>query len=272
MGRGGYGKQSLQQAGSLYPLVSHGVSLSLGSVDPLNPAYLDELEDLFAWTHPPWFSDHLCFSSIEGVYFNDLMPLPKTWETVEHVVRRIGTLQERFQRPFLFENISQYLHAPEDELSDAVFITSILKSADCALLLDVNNVYVNSQNHDFNPISFLEQIPLERVVQIHMAGHHQFNEGLVDTHGAAVIEPVWALLEWVLQQARPSGLLLERDTEIPPFEELVPELNRMRALWQKTGQPELPAQKQSALDVSAVYKNSLFYSELSPERVAYGVA
>lgn len=243
MGRGGLQKSVLQKVVHQYPLVSHGVSLSIGSTDALSPDYLDELEELFEWSNPAWFSDHLCFSSVEGVYFNDLMPLPRTVETVEHVARRIGVLQERFQRPFLIENISQYMNTPYDAMTDAEFITCILERSDCGLLLDVNNVYVNSQNHQFDPMSFLENIPLERVVQIHMAGHHQFDEGLVDTHGAVVIEPVWKLLEWVLQQSKPSGLMLERDTRIPPFAELVPELLRMRTLWESTQSTNISPQQ-----------------------------
>ena len=141
----------------------------------------------------------------------------------------------------LIENISQYLNAPQDELSDAAFITQILEAADCGLLLDVNNVYVNSQNHRFDPLAFLNEIPLERVVQIHVAGHHQFPEGLVDTHGAPVIDAVWELLRWTLFRCQPCGVMLERDTDIPEFEELVPELQQIRQIWQETGQPEVNA-------------------------------
>jgi uncharacterized protein (UPF0276 family) len=239
MGRGGQARQMLRRAAAQFPLVSHGVSLSLGSIDPLSEAYLAELAELFDWTNPPWFSDHLCFSSVNGHYFNDLMPLPRTRETVSHVVARVRQLQDRFQRPVLIENISQYLNAPADEMPDAEFISEILTHADCGLLLDVNNVYVNSVNHGFAPLDFLSQIPLERVVQIHVAGHHQFPKGLVDTHGAPVIDPVWNLLRWVMVRCRPCGVMLERDTDIPPFEELVPELQTIRQLWRETDQPDL---------------------------------
>lgn len=238
VGRGGYVRQMLERAHAQYPLVSHGVSLSLGSVDPLNEDYLSDLETLFAWINPPWFSDHLCFSSVEGHYFNDLMPLPRTQETVRHVADRIRCLQDRFQRPVLIENISQYINCPADEMPDAEFISRILTESDCGLLLDVNNVYVNSVNHRFNAQDFLSNIPLERVVQIHVAGHHQFPEGLVDTHGAPVCDPVWALLRWVMARCRPCGVMLERDTDIPPFEDLLPELQTIREIWGETGQPQ----------------------------------
>ena len=242
MERGGYSRQMLKRARDQFPLVSHGVSLSLGSLDPLNPAYLDELESLFDWIKPPWFSDHLCFSSLDGQYFNDLIPLPRTRETILHVSRRIQLLQERFQIPVLIENISQYIQPPCDEMSDADFITGILEEADCGLLLDVNNVYVNSCNHNFEPLDFLSNIPLERVVQIHVAGHHIFPDETaddslerlqwVDTHGASVIDPVWDLLRWVLARCRPCGVMLERDTGNSTFrEELLPEILQIRQLW-----------------------------------------
>jgi uncharacterized protein (UPF0276 family) len=241
MGRGGHVRHMLEQAQARFPLVSHGVSLSLGSIDPLSEDYLIELEALFAWTKPHWFSDHLCFSSVDGHYFNDLLPLPRTEETVRHVAQRVQQLQDRFQRPVLIENISQYLNPPGDELPDAEFISRILEQADCGLLLDVNNVYVNSQNHQFDPYDFLSQIPLERVVQIHVAGHHQFPEGLVDTHGAPVIDSVWDILRWTMTRCHPCGVMLERDTDIPEFTELIPELQAIRQIWQETGQPELSA-------------------------------
>lgn len=239
MGRGGKSLRLLRRAAERYPLISHGVSLSLGSTDPISEAYLADLSDLFAWTNPAWFSDHLCFSSLDGNYFNDLMPLPRTWETVRHVASRIKSLQDRLQRPVLIENISQYLNTPFDEMPDAAFIAAILEQADCGLLLDVNNVYVNSVNHAFDATAFLEALPLDRVVQIHVAGHHQFPEGLVDTHGAAVIEPVWDLLRWVLSRCKPCGVMLERDTHLPAFADLVPELKMIRQIWRETAQSEI---------------------------------
>ncbi len=239
MGRGGQSRQMLERAKAKFPLVSHGVSLSIGSLDPFNQEYLQELDEMFAWTQPAWFSDHLCFSSIGGDYFNDLLPLPRTREAVKHLSGRIQALQDRFQRPVLIENISQYLNSPDDEMNDAAFISAILEEADAALLLDVNNVYVNSVNHGFDPIQFLSNIPLWRVVQIHIAGHHEFPEGLVDTHGAPVIDPVWDLLRWVLQRCNPCGVMLERDTYLPEFEELIPEIQQIRQIWRETGQPDV---------------------------------
>jgi hypothetical protein len=189
---------------------------------------------------PAWFSDHLCFSSIGGDYFNDLMPLPRTKETVRHMADRIRILQDTFQRPVLIENISQYIQCPEDEMPEHAFFGSIAETADCGLLLDVNNIYVNAVNHKLDAYEFLAGLPLERVVQIHVAGHHEFPEGLIDTHGAPVIDPVWNLLRSVLERSRPCGVMLERDTHLPPFEELIPELNMIRRIWQETGQDTRP--------------------------------
>ena len=239
IGRGGHARRMLERAHQQFPLASHGVSLSIGSIDPLNETYLSELEELFAWTQPAWFSDHLCFSSVDGQYFNDLIPLPRTMETVHHVADRIRRLQDRFQRTVLIENVSQYFNCPADTLPDAAFISQILTEADCGLLLDVNNVYVNSVNHGFDALEFLSALPLERVVQIHVAGHHQFPEGLVDTHGAPVCDPVWELLRWTMAHCRPCGVMLERDTDIPAFQELVSELQQIRQIWQDTNQPHI---------------------------------
>jgi len=237
MAKGGRSLRIIQEAKKCYPLVSHGVSLSIGSKDPWDQKYLDDLEGLFEIINPPWFSDHLCFSGISGVYFNDLMPLPRTPETVSYIVDRIHSLHDRFQRPFLIENISYYLEYPEQFYTDADFLSAILEKSDCGLLLDVNNVYVNAQNHQFDPLDFLKNLPLKRVVQLHVAGHTEYDDGIVDTHGNAVCEDVWSLLEWTLQHTKPCGVLLERDLNIPPFAELELELKRIREIWHKTQVP-----------------------------------
>lgn len=234
MGKGGRSTQVLGKALARYPIISHGVSLSIGSADPWDKQYLTDLAELFDTVNPPWFSDHLCFSGISNVYFNDLIPLPQTEATISHLVDRIKFIQDHFQRLFLIENISYYLQYENQPLSDAEFLCNILEKSDCGLLLDVNNVYVNAKNHGFDPYAYLRQIPLERVVQIHVAGHAHYDEGLVDTHGSTVCDDVWTMLDWVLQRTRPGGVMLERDLNIPPFYELEPELLRIRSLWDKT--------------------------------------
>jgi uncharacterized protein (UPF0276 family) len=235
---GGLSEQLLSLAKSRFPIVCHGVAMSLGSVDPLNEAYLRNLEGLFEFCRPPWFSDHLCFSSFEGRYFHDLIPLPRVPETINHVADRIKYVQDRFQRPFLIENLSQHLQCPADTMTEADFYARVAEKADCGLLLDVNNIYVNSLNHGSDPMEFLENIPLERVVEIHVAGHSpsaHFPGVIIDTHGAPVCEQVFDLLEWTLAHTNPCGILLERDNNIPPFPELLGELGEIRRRWLKAG-------------------------------------
>lgn len=235
--RGGKFKALLENAASLYPMISHGVSMSIGSVDPLNEDFLKKLEEIFKQTNPHWFSDHLCFSSFNGHYFNDLIPLPRTPETVQHVADRIKKLQDRFQKVFLIENASQYFNYPEDTMSDLDLFTKILETADCGMLLDVNNVYVNYKNHGADafggdPETYIKNLPLERVVQIHVAGHAETKKGLIDTHGAPVIDPVWALLRFTLAQnnCNPCGVMLERDNHLHSLDELVPEIEQIRTI------------------------------------------
>ncbi len=233
MGKGGLARQRLEKAMAVYPLVSHGVSLSIGSTDPWDPLYIQQLKELFDIVKPAWFSDHLTFSGINSLYFNDLIPMPRHQASVNHVAERIKYLQDTFQIPVLIENPSFYVNYPDNEMSDEVYLASILEQADCGLLLDVNNVFVNATNHHWDVKAYFDALPLERVVQIHMAGHTEYPEGLVDTHGAPVKEAVWELLDYVLKQCQPSGVMLERDLNIPPFSELRPEIERIKALWEK---------------------------------------
>lgn len=235
MGKGGRTSRRLEEAKAVYPLVPHGVSCSIGSTDPWDKQYLSELKTLIQDINAPWFSDHLCFSSVDGVYFSDLIPLPRTKESVQHVADRVRFLQDFLQIPILVENISYYLEYPHNQMPDDEFTATVVTAADCGLLLDVNNVYVNSQNHGWDAKQVLRNLPLDRVVQIHMAGHSVYPEGLVDTHGSDIREDVWALLDWVLEQpdCNPCGIMIERDNNVPPFEELLPEILQLKALWQK---------------------------------------
>jgi hypothetical protein len=231
MDKGGYsrhGVEALLDVG--YPMASHGVNLSLGSVDALNPAYLDALEALFAWVQPVWFSDHLSFSSVDGHYFNDLIPLPWCQEAVALCVDKIRQLQARFQRPFLIENISYYAQLPHpDGFSEAEFITRIVEAADCGLLLDVNNVYVNSRNHGGQPQDFINALPLERVVEIHLAGHLETSQLVIDTHAEPLRPEVLALFADVYPRCpNLKAVLLERDSNFPPFDRLLQELHSIR--------------------------------------------
>lgn len=246
MKRGGQARASiaqLQRAG--FQFASHGVNLSIGSADPLDETYLHHLETLFQTVQPHWFSDHLCFSSINGRYLNDLLPLPFTWEAIDHCAERIRQVQERIGLPFLLENISYYLDFSQDEgITEAVFLREIVERADCGLLLDVNNVYVNSRNHGYDPIAFMEALPLERVAEIHIAGHLVEADGLIiDTHGEAICQNVFSLLSHIYPKCpNIKAVLLERDTNIPSFETLRNELQVVR----QTALSRMPAESRSS--------------------------
>ncbi len=238
MGLGGKAEVRLERARSLFPLVTHGVNLSLGSTDELNPTYLKEIKALLDLIDAPWWSDHLCFTSVNGAYMHDLLPLPFSKEAVKHLARRIRAAQEFVGRPLLIENISFYMYMPGNEMTEAQFISEILEQADCGLLLDVNNVYVNSINHNFDPYKFLDSIPIERTVQMHLAGHAYGDEMIIDTHGAPVIEPVYELLEYILRRTEVKAVMLERDQNYPAFSEIIGELNQVRTIARHV-QPEL---------------------------------
>ncbi len=225
---GGKASARLRKAHSLYPIISHGVNLSLGSSDELNIDYLTSLKQLINQYNIAWFSDHLCFTSIDGVYLHDLLPLPFNEATIKHIVKKIKFIQGFIEQPFLIENISYYMMMPYSTMNEAQFTAQILERADCGLLLDVNNVYVNAQNHNFDPHKFIDNLPLERVVQIHIAGHSQKQDMIIDTHGSPVIKPVYELLAYVLSKTKPKAILLERDQNFPPFGDIIDELKLIK--------------------------------------------
>ncbi len=228
MDLGGKTRQRLDDALEKFPLVTHGVNLSIGSTDELSQDYLSSISRLLNKIDAPWWSDHLCFTSIENSYLHDLLPLPLSAEALKHVVKRVKTAQHVVGRPFLLENISYYMEMPGDQMEEVDFLAQVLEKADCGLLLDVNNVYVNSVNHNFDPYRYLDRLPLERTVQIHVAGHSHGDELLIDTHGAPVIEPVFELLEYVLKRTDVKAIMLERDQNYPQFSEILAELAQIR--------------------------------------------
>jgi uncharacterized protein (UPF0276 family) len=233
MNAGGKVLNLLEQATSVFSVIPHGVSLSIGSTDQLNVSYLKSLKRLIDKLDPPWWSDHLSFSSHGGVHMNELLPLPFTRETARYVAQRARVLQELMERPFLLENITYYMKLPGSEMTEAQFISEVLELSDCGLLLDINNVYVNSINHGFDPHEFLRQIPLERTVQIHVAGHIHAPKFKVvlDTHGEAVSKPVFDLLSHVVGATDVKAILLERDQHFPDdFNEILNELDQIRSI------------------------------------------
>ncbi|HHS2923574.1 TPA: DUF692 domain-containing protein [Legionella pneumophila] len=213
-----------------YSIVMHGVSLSLGSTDPLNWDYLKQVQELASRIEPVWISDHLCWTGIHGLNTHDLLPVPYTTEAIQHIVSRIQEIQDFLKRPFLIENVSSYLTYKQSEMSEWDFILEIVKQSGCYLLLDVNNVYVSSFNHNFDPMAYINSMPPGRVAQIHLAGHTNHGDYIIDTHNAPVIEPVWDLYEATIQRLGPVSTMIERDDNMPDFSELLSEINHAKRL------------------------------------------
>ena len=207
----------LNQIAERYPVVMHGVSLSIGSTDPLDFEYLGKLKALAREIQPEWISDHVCWTGVAGRNTHDLLPMLLTEASLKHVVRRIRTLQDFLERPFVLENPSTYAGFTGSTLSEWEFISRMAEEADCGLLLDVNNVYVSSVNHDFDPEEFIRSVPHERVVQFHLAGHTNCHTHLIDTHDNHVIDPVWDLYRLAHRLTGGVSTLLEWDAKIPPF-------------------------------------------------------
>jgi uncharacterized protein len=227
---GGRPLQILEKARELAPVVLHGVSLNLGGTDPLRLDYLTELDLLIRRFAPVWVSDHLCWGAIGGRFAHDLLPLPYTEEAVKHVAPRIRQVQDRLGRRILVENVSSYITYSISSMSEWVFLSAVAEEADCGILLDVNNIYVNAINHGFSPIEYLAGVPAKRVGQIHLAGHSTSDDMLIDTHDHPVPTPVWRLYCEAVRRCGPVSTLVEWDDHIPPFEELTAEANRARQI------------------------------------------
>ena len=230
--RGGRFRQALERARARWPFVTHGLTMGFGAVEPAEDAYVKPLKAFLHDLQVPWHSEHLCFSGADGVMLHDLLPLPFTHEAVATAVQRIREARDRLELPIAIENISYYAEAGEREMSELEFLLEILERADCKLLLDVNNVFVNSRNHGFDPQRYIDRMPEDRVVQIHVAGHHVRKDDLIiDTHGEPVREEVYDLLEYTLRRVGKVPVLLERDQNFPPFAELVAEVKRLDAIY-----------------------------------------
>jgi uncharacterized protein (UPF0276 family) len=239
MVEGGNPRRVLRAVRERYPVVLHGVSLSLGSVDPLDQRYLDRLAALAAEVEPAWVSDHLCWSSFGGHTGHDLWPLPFTEEALDHVARRVSQVQERLGRRILVENVSSYLQFTASTMTEWEFLAALCRRADCGLLLDVNNVYVSAHNHGFSAEEFLRGIPPERVGQMHLAGHSDAGTHLLDTHDHPVCDPVWELYRRAVARFGPVATLIERDDHIPPLAELVAESQRAADLMGAPGEADV---------------------------------
>ncbi|OGI37829.1 MAG: hypothetical protein A2140_09835 [Candidatus Muproteobacteria bacterium RBG_16_62_13] len=227
---GGKPLHFLDRIRALYPMVMHGVSMSIGSTDPLNPEYLRALKNLAARVQPAWISDHLCFTGVHGRNLHDLLPLPYTEETVNHVVDRVRQVQDFLGRRLLLENVSSYISFQASTMTEWEFLAEVTERADCLILLDVNNIYVSSINHGFDPIEYLDGVPARRVQQIHLAGHRNHGTHIVDTHDEPVPDPVWYLYSEAIRRLGPVSSMIERDDNIPELPELLAELDRARAI------------------------------------------
>ena len=220
-----------------YPMAMHGVSLSIGSSDPLDHDYLAALKRLAARVEPAWISDHLCWTGIDGRNLHDLLPLPYTEEAIAHVAGRTRQVQDTLGRQILLENVSSYVTWTGSRISEWEFLSAIAERADCHILLDVNNVYVSAHNHGFDPLAYLDGVPSGRVRQIHLAGHSHNGSLIVDTHDHPVPDPVWALYAEAIARLGPVSTMIERDDDIPPLEVLLAELAQARSLAESAGLP-----------------------------------
>jgi len=218
MVEGGRALEVLAGARAHYPVVMHGVSLSIGSSDPLNRAYLETLRAATRRFEPAWVSDHLCWTGVGGRNLHDLLPLPYTEETVIHVAGRIRQVQEILERTILIENVSSYMAFRSSRLEEWEFLTAVAEEADCGILLDINNIFVSAFNHRFDPLRYIDAVPADRVMQFHLAGHSDHGSYLLDTHDHPIRAEVWALYEHAVRRFGRVPTLIEWDDNIPDFE------------------------------------------------------
>jgi uncharacterized protein (UPF0276 family) len=227
---GGRPADNLERVLSHYRVVQHGVSLSIGSTDPLDFEYLRGLKALLRRTGSPWVSDHLCWTGAHGVNLHDLLPLPYTEDAVRHVAARTRAVQDFLELRLALENVSSYLTYTSSEMSEWEFLSAVAEEADCGILLDVNNIYVSAYNHGFAPEAYVDGVPHRRIVQYHLAGHTNFGEYIIDTHSDHVLDAVWALYRRACGHTGAVSTLVEWDDDIPSFETLVAEADKARAI------------------------------------------
>ena len=220
MGDGGRPLKVLDQILEQYRVVQHGVSMYFGSSDKLNREHLKKIKRLVKRTKTPWLSDHLCWGSVDGRYTHDLLPMPYTFTAAKLTAQRIREARDFLEVPICVENVSSYAEFHVSEMTEWEFLNEVVESADCGILLDVNNIYVSSKNHSFNPLDYVNGIPAQRVAQVHIAGHSTFQKYILDTHDHPVIDPVWKLYERAIQRTGRTATLLEWDDRIPSFDEV----------------------------------------------------
>lgn len=230
---GGRPLRILGEVREFAPVALHGVSLNIGSTDPLDSEYLDDLERLIALARPSWLSDHLCWTGVGGTNLHDLLPLPYVGDVIEHVAERVRRVQDRLGRRIALENVSSYLSFAHDAMPEWEFLGAVAEAADCGILLDVNNVFVSAHNHDFDAMKYIDSIAPERVFQIHLAGHSVSGSMLIDTHDHPVPDPVWTLYERAIEKLGPVSTLIEWDDRIPTYARLVEEADKARRILER---------------------------------------
>ncbi len=238
IGRGGLYQRNLDRARERYPVLTHGLTLGFGSTEPFERRFLHDLRAFLDAVDAPWHSDHLCFGGAGDAFVHDLLPIPFTEEAVKTAATRITEMRDAVDRPVAFENLSYYVPLSKDPLDEARFCVEVAERADCAIMLDVNNVYVNGRNFGFDPKQWIDLVPARRVVQLHVAGHLVRPDGLrIDTHGEPVPDGVYALLDYTLRRLGPRPVLLERDNDIPSVDELLEEVRRLNEVYAQATAP-----------------------------------
>jgi len=235
MAVGGMARRNLLKVRERYPMAMHGVSLSIGATEPLDRDYLRNLKALADEIEPAVISDHLCWTGAHGINLHDLLPLPLTEETLDHVAARVRQVQDALGRRIALENASTYVTFADDALTEWDFLAELCARADCGLLLDVNNIFVSAFNHGFDAQTYLAGIPAHRVRQIHLAGHENNGDHIIDTHDSPVADPVWALYGDAIRKLGPVPTMIERDANIPPLAELIAELGEARRVAVEAG-------------------------------------
>lgn len=269
MDAGGKPRRILGEIKEHYPIVMHGVGMSIGSTDPLNAHYMQQLKALADWVQPQWISDHLCWTGIEKKNSHDLLPVPYTEEALTHIIKKIKQAQDYMERPLLFENPSTYLEFADSSISEADFIACMVKEANCGLLLDVNNIYVTCYNHRLDPKAYIDALPLEHVVQIHLAGHHHKETHIIDTHDHPVIDEVWTLYQYVIAKTGEISTMVEWDDQIPEFERLEQEIDKARCIAQKAVIPnDMPDLSATPHNQQHPQEATEFYQQLSTMQTA----
>lgn len=224
-----------------FPLIPHSLEMSLGSAEGIDENYLEKIAELVAFTEPAWFSDHICFTKSGGVNIGHLAPVPYTMEALKVFVRNISKVKNRIKTPFILENITYMMRFPSSEMSEGEFIRRILEETDCGLLLDVTNLYINSRNHGFEWRALLDELPLERVVQLHFVGLHEHQNLLIDAHANETQSEIWEVFREVSARCDIKGAILERDENFPPFAEILQELQTARGLLKNQNLKSLEA-------------------------------